>query len=415
MASLTQPPVADKTAQPEAGLLTKPLIDYYLVLISAGLLAALGVMMVLSSSTPYAGGNPNISSPYEFAIRQVIFLAAGIPMAFLFSRLRLDILAKLGWVGWGLAVLLLGAVALTTSRSIGERGNTNWLSINSQLAIQPSEFAKLALVVWAAAIMAAKVRKLDQPKHLIVPFIPGAALIITLVLAGRDLGTAMVMALIVVALLWFVGTPMRIMGILTGLGMVVIGGLALGNANRLSRIMVWLNPASDPDRASQPVSALYAMASGGWWGVGLGAGKQKWGGLKDGAHTDFIFAVIGEELGLVGVLLVLGLFSVIGLIGLRIALRSDEPFSRILAAGLSAWFVVQAGINILVVLNLLPVLGIPLPFMSYGGSALVANLIALGVLLACARNEPEARKALRAARKKTSPRVTRVVDANSRR
>lgn len=415
MASLTQAPSSERTEATASGMLHRPLTDYYLMLISAGLLSALGVMMVLSSSTPYAGGNPNIDSPYAFAVRQAIFLLIGIPFVFLFARLRPAILARLGWVAWGLAVLLLSAVALMSSRSIGERGNTNWLSITSQVAIQPSEFAKLALVVWAAAVISARIRKIDQPRYLIIPFIPGAALLIALVLVGRDLGTAMVMALMVVALLWFIGTSLRILGILTGLGALLVGILALTNANRLSRIMVWLNPASDPDRASQPVAALYAMASGGWWGVGLGAGKQKWGGLKDGAHTDFIFAVIGEELGLVGVLGVLVLFCVIGLVGLRIALRSDEPFTRTVAAGITAWFVFQACINILVVLNLLPVLGIPLPFISYGGSALLSNLMALGVLLSCARHEPEARRALQVSRKDARPRVTRVVDANARR
>lgn len=405
--------IVDPNVKPREGLLAKPLADYYLVAFSAALLLGLGIMMVLSASTPYAGGNPKIANPYEFAMRQAIFLVFGIVVCWVVSRLPVQFFARLGWVAWGLAVALLIVVAIG-SRSIGERGNTNWLSINSQLAIQPSEFAKLAIIVWSASVFASKIRKIDQPKHLIVPFVPFVAIVIALVLAGRDLGTAIVMGLIVMAILWFIGTPMRILGILGAAAGLLVGVLALGNANRMTRILVWLNPASDPDRAAQPVAALWALASGGWWGAGLGMGKQKWGGLKDGAHTDFIFAVIGEELGLVGVLLTLGLFAIIGFAGLRIALRSDQPFTRILAAGLSSWFVVQSGINILVVLNLLPVLGIPLPFISYGGSALVANLIGLGMLLACARDEPEARKALAAARKGAKSKVTRLVDAGTR-
>lgn len=392
----------------DESLFAKPMADYYLIALSAALLVAIGMMMVLSASSPYAGSR--IGNPYAFAVRQAIFLVAGLPVAWWVSRRTPEFLAKIGWLGWGLAVVLLGLVAIG-GRSVGERGNTNWLLINSQLAIQPSEFAKLALVVWSAAIFSAKIRYIDQPKHLALPFVPFAAVIIGLVLAGKDLGTAMIMGLIVLAVLWFIGTPMRILGVIATAAAVLVGVLALGNLNRLTRILAWLNPASDPDVAAQPVSAMYALASGGWWGVGLGYGKQKWGGMMDGAHTDFIFAVIGEELGLVGVLLVLALFATIGLVGLRIAMRSDHPFTRILAAGLSAWFVFQAMINILVVLNLLPVLGIPLPFISYGGSALVANLIGLGMLLACARNEPDARKALASAKKREKPRVTKLVDA----
>lgn len=388
----------------------KPLTDYYLVGISAILLCSLGIIMVLSASSAYAGSKLN--SPYEFAIRQAIFLVAGIILALVFARMRPEHLAKLAWPGWALATILLVVVAIS-SRSIGERGNTNWLSINNQLAIQPSEFTKLAIVVWAAAIFAARVKKLDQPKNLVWPFVPFAVVLMALVLAGRDLGTAMIMGLIVLAILWFIGTPMRILGTLSAVIAVLVGVLVAANANRMTRILVWLNPSTNTDIASQPTAALYALASGGFWGVGLGAGRQKWGGLADGAHTDFIFAVIGEELGLIGVLCVLALFGMLGFAGLRIALRSDHPFTRILAAGLSAWFIFQSMINILVVLNVLPVLGIPLPFISYGGSALVANLIGLGMLLACARNEPEARQALAARRTKRKPRVMSLAQSRS--
>lgn len=394
--------------QPAVEATSRPLIDYYLVLISVGLLISLGMIMVLSASSAYAGSRHG--QPYIFAIRQAVFLVLGLVLAVVFSRLKPSVIARLGWLGWGLASLLLLLVVVLPS-SIGERGNTNWLAINSQIAIQPSEFTKLAIVVWAAAIFAARVKVIDQPKYLIWPFVPFAALLLGLVLVGRDLGTAMVLGLIVLSILWFIGTPMRILGILGAATAVLVGLLVLANQNRIQRILVWLNPSLDPDIAAQPTAALYALATGGWWGVGLGGSRQKWGGLQDGAHTDFIFAVIGEELGLFGVICVLLLFGTLGFIGLRIALRSDHPFTRILAAGLSAWFVIQATINILVVLNVLPVLGIPLPFISYGGSALVANLIGVGMLLSCARNEPEARKALAAKKKTARPRVMSLANA----
>ncbi len=389
-------------SEPEDNLLNRPLADYYLILISAILLLGLGVMMVLSASSPYAGGNPEIRSPYAFAIRQTIFLAAGGVVGWVISRIQPKSLARFGRLAITLAALLLLTIALlalsSSSAAIGDRGNTNWLGISKQLAIQPSEFAKLALVLWASATFAERVRKLDRPEKLIIPFVPVSAILIGLVLAGKDLGTAMILGLIVLSLLWFVGTPMRILAGLAAVAGVVVGLLAMTSANRLTRIKVWLDPASDPDIAAQPISSMYALASGGWWGVGLGAGKQKWGGLRNGAHTDFIFSVIGEELGFVGVLVVLILFAILGFAGLRVALRSDHPLSRTLAAGITSWFIFQATINIMVVLNLLPVLGIPLPFISYGGSSLVANLMGLGMLLSCARNEPEARRVLAARR-----------------
>lgn len=403
MAAAVQTPAREAT-----NVATRPLIDYYLVLISSALLVSLGLIMVLSASSAYAASMHG--QPYVFFIRQGIFLLAGLALAVLFSRLRPNVIMKLGWPAWALASVLLLLVVILPN-SIGERGNTNWLAINSQLAIQPSEFTKLAVVVWAAAVFAGRVKKIDQPKYLVWPFVPFVAVLIALVLAGKDLGTAMVLGLIVMSVLWFIGTPMRILATL-GLGTAaLVGLLVVANPNRMSRIMVWLNPSSNPDVAAQPMAALYALASGGWWGVGLGGSRQKWGGLQDGAHTDFIFAVIGEELGLFGVVSVLLLFGTLGFVGLRIAIRSDEPFTRILAAGLAAWLSIQAIINILVVLNILPVLGIPLPFMSYGGSALVANLIGLGMLLSCARNEPEARKALAAKKKAAKPRVMSLAGA----
>ena len=162
----------------------------------------------------------------------------------------------------------------------------------------------------------------------------------------------------------------------------------------------------------QPIKAIFALASGGWWGLGLGASRQKWGGLVE-SHTDYMLAVIGEELGLVGTLVVLILFLVLGYAGLRIAMRSDDRFCRFTAAGVTSWFMIQALLNIAVVLRMVPVFGVPLPLLSYGGSALMANLMALGVLLACARNEPDAR-ALRQ-RRRRRPKKSLVTTATAER
>jgi cell division protein FtsW len=290
-------------------------------------------------------------------------------------------------------------------------GNRNWLQLGSpMLQLQPSEFAKLAMIIWAADVLARKDKLLDQPKHLLIPFLPVTGLMILLVVFQGDAGTAVVMAGIVAGVLWIVGAPMRIFVTIGTLGVVGVVGLFVTSPNRMGRLAAFLNPTADTAGANlQSTVAMRGIASGGWWGVGLGASREKWGSLPE-AHTDYIFAVIGEELGLFGSLAVLGLFLVLGYAGLRIALRSDDKFHRYLAAGVTSWFMVQTLINLGVVLRLLPVAGVPLPLLSYGGSALMANVIAVGALVACARNEPAARRVLSRAPQPARPEMTTVVD-----
>ncbi|AQP46007.1 putative lipid II flippase FtsW [Tessaracoccus flavus] len=380
---------------------------YYFIAGSVTILVVIGSLMVLSASSVLAQATQD--GPYYFAIRQLQFLGAGLVFAIALSRTPPALLRRIGWLVWALAVVLL--ILVQTPLGVTVNGNTNWLEIGP-VQFQPSEFAKLALIVWCGTVFHLKRGRLHEPAQLAVPLVPLGGLILALVLAGRDLGTGLIVGLIMVLILWFIGTSLRVlipMGA-AALGLVVL--LVYGSGNRMSRISVFLDPQSNTDLSSQPMAALYALASGGWWGLGLGAGKQKWGGLKDGAHTDFIFAVIGEELGLFGVLLVVGLFALLGWAGLEVAMRSDKMFNRVVAAGITGWFLVQAIINIFVVLHLLPVLGVPLPFISYGGSALMAGLMATGVLMALARDTPSARaylatRAPRAAR----PRMTSVMAA----
>ena len=388
-------------------LVASPLAPYYFIAASVTILVGLGSMMVLSASSALA--LTTRSGPYYFAIRQFTFLALGLVFAVILSRLKPDLLRKLAWPAWALAVGLL--ILVLTPLGVDVNGNRNWLSLGGPLQFQPSEFAKLALVVWCGAVFHVKRGRLHEPLQLAVPLIPLGGLILTLVLAGKDLGTGLIIGAIIVLVMWFVGTPFRV---LVPLGAAAVGVLALlvyGSGNRMSRISIFLDPQSNTDLSSQPMAALYALASGGWWGLGLGASKQKWGGLKDGAHTDYIFAVLGEELGLFGCLLVVGLFALLGWAGLETAMRSDKMFNRIAAAGITGWFLTQAVINVFVVLHLLPVLGVPLPFLSYGGSALMASLMATGVLLALARDTPAARAYLAARKKKSTPRMTSVMAA----
>ena len=370
-------------------LLDAPMAPFYFVIASVGFLVGLGTLMVLSSSSVIAQSEGR--SPYYYVIRQLVFLTIGLVGAWVLSRFRINMLTKLGWPVWILAAILLMLVLTPLGVDVG--GNRNWLALGPS-QIQPSEFAKLALVVFAGSVLHRKRRLLHEPLHLVMPFIPAGLILLFLVLAGRDVGTGIVVAAIFGLILWFIGTPLRILIPLGALGAAVIGLLVFGSSNRMSRIEIWLDPASNTDLSSQPMSALYALASGGWWGTGLGASRQKWGGLKTGAHTDYIFAVIGEELGLFGVLAVIAAFAILAYAGFSIARRSDALFTQIVAGGITGWFLTQAIINIFVVLHLLPVLGVPLPFMSYGGSALLANLLAVGVLLACARQTPAAQRYL---------------------
>ena len=382
------------------------MLDYYLIIFTVTILCAVGSLMVLSASSVLAQARGE--SPYAYSIKQLVFLVAGVVAATLLCRLPVRTMRSLGWVGWSLSVVALVLVLSPLGHHVN--GNTNWVNI-AGFTFQPSEFAKLGLIVWAGSIYHARRGRLHEPFQLLVPFIPGAGVLLALVLAGRDLGTGMVIGLVVLSLLFFVGTPFRVLIPLVLSALALVGVLLYGSDNRMSRIAVFLDPQSNTDLSSQPMAALYALASGGWWGLGLGASKQKWGGLKDGAHTDYIFAVIGEELGLFGVLLVLAMFALLARAGFSVALKSDKIFNRIVAAGITAWFLIQGLINMMVVLHLLPVLGVPLPFVSYGGSSLLANLLAVGVLLMVARDTPLARRHLAARRRKSRPRMTSVLAA----
>lgn len=389
-------------------VLDRPLTSFHLVIASAGLLLGLGVLMVLSASSVYAYQNAPNHDPYYFVKRQIVFMVVGLIAILIVARLRLSSIKVLGWIALFGSMILL--IMTYTSLGVTVNGNRNWLQFGSPLLrIQPSEFAKLAMIIWAADVLSRKQKLLDQPKHLLIPFVPVTGLMILLVVFQGDAGTAVVMAAIVACVLWIVGAPMRIFVALGVVGVAGVVGLFATSANRMARLFAFLNPGTETSGANlQTTVAMHAIASGGWWGVGLGASRQKWGSLPE-AHTDFIFAVIGEELGLFGSLMVLLLFLVLGYAGIRIALRSSDNFCRYAAAGITAWFVVQALINLGVVLRLLPVAGVPLPLMSYGGSALLANLIAIGVLINCARREPAALALISPHRQKVPPAMTTVV------
>jgi cell division protein FtsW len=389
--------------------LDTPLASLYLVLSTAGLLIGLGVLMVLSASSVYA--EVNYADPYYFVKRQMMFLVGGLVAAWFLARLSPKALRRTAWPALLLTVVLL--MLTFTPLGVTVNGNRNWVQFGfSWTRLQPSEFAKFALVIWGADQLTRKEKLLDRPKEL-GPYLLVSGIVVGMVLLQKDVGTALVMASMIGLVLFLAGTPLRLLAAASGVVAALIVAMVAISPNRMSRIIGFLNPSADLEGINaQPVRAMYALASGGWWGVGLGQSRQKWGMLVE-AHSDYVFAVIGEELGLVGTIVVIALFAVLVATALRIAGRSDSTFCRHVSAGVGVWFLVQASLNIAVVLRLLPVVGVTLPFVSYGGSSLLATLGAVGLLVWCAKQEPAARKVLARRRGASKARVTAVVDGRN--
>ena len=382
-------------------LLERPLTSYYLLLGAATLLLTIGLMMVLSASSVYS--YRTYGSSYHVFFKQLTWVGLALPITVLAARLPHRVLRALAWPALGASMVL---VYLTqTGLGFAVNGNRNWLALGP-LTLQPSEIAKLALILWCAHVYARKEKLLGDWRHVLVPMVPVAGLVILLVLWQDDLGTALVLFAIVLGMLWVVGAPIRLfIGALGTVG-ALVGYLAVTNSERLARLTTFSDPFKDFQGTGwQPAHGILAMSSGGVLGKGISASVQKWGSLPE-AHTDFIFAVLGEELGLVGTLLVLVLFLTIAYAGIRVAVRTKDPFVRYMAAGITIWLTVQMMINIGMVLALFPVIGLPLPLVSYGGSALLPSLVALGLLMSFARSEPGAAAALRARRRRRAAGVT---------
>ena len=369
--------------------LDRPLTSYYLLLGASALLLTIGLIMVLSASSVYSFERHDGDS-YAVVKRQLLWVLIGIPCAWVASRLPYRAIRQVSWVGIIVAVVML---ALTIKLGTTVNGNTNWLALGP-IRIQPSEIAKLAIVLWAAHVYAQKDRRLGRLHQVMMPVVPVILGITLLVIAGDDLGTALVLFAILLAMLWVVGAPARLFTLaLTVIGVVAIW-IASTSAERRERLTNFVDPFKDyHDAGWQPAHGLYALSSGGWFGQGIGASQQKWGDLPE-AHTDYIFAVLGEELGLVGTLLVVALFLTIAYAAIKVALATRDPFVRYMSFGIVVWLIGQMIINVGMVLALLPVIGIPLPLISYGGSALLPSLVALGLLIGFARREPEAARAL---------------------
>lgn len=372
----------------------RPLTAYYLILGGSLLITVLGLVMVYSASQITA---LQMSLPGSYFFRKQLLAAViGGVLLLVASRMPVKLHRALAYPILAGAVFLMALVQVP-GIGMSVNGNQNWISLGGSFQIQPSEFGKLALVLWAADLLARKQDKklLTQWKHMLVPLVPVAFMLLGLIMLGGDMGTAIILTAILFGLLWLAGAPTRlfvgVLSIAATLGFILIKT----SPNRMARLACIgaTEPRAGAADCWQAVHGIYALASGGIFGSGLGASVEKWGQLPE-AHTDFIFAVTGEELGLAGTLSVLALFAALGYAGIRVAGRTEDPFVRYAAGGVTTWITAQAVINIGAVLGLLPIAGVPLPLFSYGGSALLPTMFAIGLLIAFAREEPGARAAL---------------------
>ena len=361
-----------------SGRAKQPQLEWNLLALVTTALVLFGLVMVFSATSGAAAlGNGN---PVGYLERQLIYAVAGIALLVFASRMSLDRLRTLAPGLVVTAFVLCLAVLAVGSRINGAR---RWIAVGP-LAFQPSELAKLALVIWTAAYLSRRrppetLKELWRPLGLLVLAFAG------LVLLEPDLGTALTILLMVGAILLVSGTRLPLLASAYGIVLGLAAIAAWASPYRRDRLLVFLDPWKDPLGAGlQNVQALISLGSGGVFGRGLGQCIACLNYLPE-AHTDMMFAVVGEELGLVGVTLLVGAYCVFAYAGLRVALATRDPFGKRLAAGITALVCGQAAINIAAVVGLAPLTGIPLPFVSYGGSSLVVTLAAVGILLNIAR------------------------------
>ena len=395
-ASVPAPPIPIDGERPTGGAIAVRVVkrvfgaetaNFFLLLGTTLFLLALGLVMVLSSSSIEDGAAVGHDFFSTFS-RQGLYALAGIPLMLIASRMSIGFWKKWAWP----AVIVTSALQLLVfvpGLSHGYQGNVNWIKIGA-FSAQPSELVKLALILWVAWILAAKQNRLDEWKHVFIPIAPIAGIAIALVLIGRDLGTAIVMAAIVLGCLFFAGVRLRILGAAIVVVSVIVVIFIFVGGSRTHRISAYLTGCTTSNLQTsdcwQVVHGWWGIASGGIIGEGLGKSQAKWSWLPNAAN-DFIFAIIGDELGLIGAVVVLLLFALLAIAFVRIVRSSRDPFAKIVTSGVMIWIVGQAFVNIAVVLGILPVFGVPLPLISAGGSSLIANLVGIGVVLSFARRQ----------------------------
>ncbi len=374
--------------------LGRPMTSFHLIIAVAALLTSLGLIMVLSASGVYSYDQDG--SPWVVFAKQVLWTVVGLVAFYVALRMPVQLMRSLAFSGFALTIILLVLVLVP---GIGKEanGSRGWFVV-AGFSMQPSELAKIAFAIWGAHLLAARRLEHASLREMLIPLVPAAVVALALIVAQPDLGQTVSLGIILLGLLWYAGLPLRVF--LSSLIAVVVSAavLAMAEGYRSARVQSWLNPGADVQGSGyQARQARFALANGGVFGDGLGQGSAKWNYLPN-AHNDFIFAIIGEELGFVGAIGLLCLFGLFAYTGMRIARRSADPFLRLLIATATLWVMGQVFINVGYVVGLLPVTGLQLPLISAGGTSTATTLLMIGIMANAARHEPEAVAALRAGR-----------------
>ena len=385
MTQVASKPSASRVTVSVKRLFGRESADYVVMVSMVFFLVIFGLVMVLSSSFVGSalGNDGNFFATF---FRQVMWVLLGIPAMLVISRFPARALKKLAPTIFLVALLLQGLVF--TPLGITSGGNTNWVNI-AGFTGQPSEILKVAMIIWMAAILADRIDQVEDYRTLMRPLGLGVLIALSLVMMGQDLGTMGVMVVIALGIVFLAGA--RLSHLFTVVAVIAAGVamLAMLSPSRINRIMTWFSGCTEEDYLGtcwQIVHSTYALGSGGILGVGLGNSRAKWSWLPH-AETDFIFAIVGEELGLIGTSMVIISFVILAVAMARLVRAQPDPFARLVTGGVMVWLIGQALINIAVVLEVLPVLGVPLPFMSVGGSALMASLIGVGVVMSVNRHD----------------------------
>ncbi|OBG90745.1 cell division protein FtsW [Mycobacterium sp. E136] len=374
--------------------LGRPMTSFHLIIAVAALLTTLGLTMVLSASGVYSYDQDG--SPWAVFGKQVLWTVIGLFGFYVAMRIPVQLMRRMAFSSFALTIVLLILVLIPGIGTVSN-GSRGWFVI-AGFSMQPSELAKIAFAIWGAHLLAARRMEQATLREMLIPLVPAAFVALALIVAQPDLGQTVSLGIILLGLLWYAGLPLRVF--LSSLFMVVVSAavLAMAEGYRSARVQSWLNPGADTQGSGyQARQARFALANGGVFGDGLGQGAAKWNYLPN-AHNDFIFAIIGEELGFIGAGGLLCLFGLFAYTGMRIARRSADPFLRLLTATATLWIMGQVFINVGYVVGLLPVTGLQLPLISAGGTSTATTLLMIGIMASAARHEPEAVAALRAGR-----------------
>jgi cell division protein FtsW len=362
----------------------------HLVLGAAGLLLTIGLVMVFSASSIEAALNNEPA--WAPGVQQVVWAVLGLGAMLVALRLPAGFLRRWSPIAL-LAVIVMLMLVLVPFIGVKLNGARQWFDLGFA-HLQPSEVGKLVFALWGAHVLALRERYLTTTS-LLVPVLPVFGVFSLLLIAEPDFGAVISLGLVLVGLLWAGGMPLRWFGWFLGAAAVLVVILVKAAPYRMARITSFLDPFADPtDGGFQAIRGMYALATGGLWGVGLGNSAMKWN-LLPHAESDYIFAIIGEELGFLGCLVVVTLYGVLAYAGFRIARRSADRFVQLASVSITVWLVGQAAMNMGYVVGLLPVTGVQLPLISAGGTSLVLTLFIVGLLARFARSEPAAVEAQR--------------------